>query len=329
MNHHHAVYCGNIRESLGLVYLIVLLMFMSNDSLGDTSSRVEAQKHQAIAVLYPQVREPYNQIFQNITAGIDLQFQGSTRHYTLPLKLRVEDLQQWLDVNNIGAVVALGSRSLKILPSLPPHLPRVLGAVLLDHGDEHLSGVSLSPSPHQLFQRLRQLRPSIHTVHVVNPAYQGPWLMEKAHQAAADQGLTLNQLNALGMSHAARHYRQLLNNIEPSTEAIWLPQVGKKLDSALLNLLLEAAWADKLVVFSSNFADVKRGVLFSLYPDNRAMGIRLARMLQQLQKKPRPPLGMAPVENLLIAVNLRTADHLGLHFSPSELRDFHFVYPPL
>lgn len=328
MSHQDLVDNLGIREGFCLITFIVLLMLVSNDSQGNESSISVAQNSHAIAVLYPQVREPYNQIFQKITEGIDQQYQGNTRHYILSRKHRTEDLQQWLQANKIGAVVALGSRSLKALPTLPSHLPRVLGAVQLNHGEDQLSGVYLSPSPLQLFKRLRQLRPSIHTVHVVDLSNRNRWLMHTAHQQAAVLGLVLNQLSAKDLTDVARHYQQLLNNIDPVTEAIWLARGGNKLDRALLNQILEAAWKDNLVVFSSNFGDVKRGVLFSLYPDNHAMGMRLAQLLQQLQKDPQSPLGMAPAENLLIAVNLRTADHLGLHFSPSELRDFHFVYPP-
>jgi putative ABC transport system substrate-binding protein len=87
------------------------------------------------------------------------------------------------------------------------------------------------------------------------------------------------------------------------------------------------SWNRKLVVFSSSFADVKRGVLFSLYPDNKAMGQQLGRLLEQRQQNQSAPATIYPVEDLLTAVNLRTAEHLGLHFSHSDIEGFHYVYP--
>ena len=73
---------------------------------------------------------------------------------------------------------------------------------------------------------------------------------------------------------------------------------------------------------------MRKGALFSLYPDNVGMGRSLAALaLQQMQGGPNKTASIKPLRDLLLAVNLRTAEHLGLQFSNQTQREFGLVFP--
>jgi putative ABC transport system substrate-binding protein len=82
------------------------------------------------------------------------------------------------------------------------------------------------------------------------------------------------------------------------------------------------------VVFSSSVAHVGRGVLFSLYPDNVALGRTLAASaLTRLAANGPPPRIVTPLQAVRVAVNVRTARHLGLAISRTEQQSFDLVFP--
>jgi putative ABC transport system substrate-binding protein len=83
-------------------------------------------------------------------------------------------------------------------------------------------------------------------------------------------------------------------------------------------------------VFSSNVAHVRRGALFSLYPDNLELGRFLGSSAQTLIGSnvgpTAAPRGLQALRQVLTAVNTRTAEHLGLDLRASGQR-IHLVLP--
>ena len=139
----------------------------------------------------------------------------------------------------------------------------------------------------------------------------------------------MNALPAEDLGTAASLYREAMRDNDAHDKAIWLPTDATTTDeNVIIPLVLEAAWKRDIVVFSSNPTHVKRGALFSVYPDNKALGQRLAALA--LQRAGDPAGGthtIEPLRDLLIAVNLRTADHLGLEYNSQQLSRFHLVFP--
>jgi len=91
----------------------------------------------------------------------------------------------------------------------------------------------------------------------------------------------------------------------------------------VLQMVLRAAWDRNLVVFSSNPSHVPKGALFALFPDNQAMGRHLGVVIAG--RNGHSP-ALAPLEQLNTAINIRTADHLGLGLSAADAR-FDMVFP--
>jgi putative ABC transport system substrate-binding protein len=91
-------------------------------------------------------------------------------------------------------------------------------------------------------------------------------------------------------------------------------------------LVLQESWSQDIAVFSSNFVHVRRGVLFSLYPDNVALGKSLAGLAQGMLVSGNDGThGMLPLRDVQSAVNLRTAQHLGIN--PARQQGFDLIFP--
>ena len=126
------------------------------------------------------------------------------------------------------------------------------------------------------------------------------------------------------LEQAARQYQQIIGSDLGQDDAVWLPQDPHTVDQkTILPLLLRQAWNNQFIVFSSNAADVKRGVLFGLYPDFEAMGASLGRLARDGIKNP----AIQPLTDVLIAVNLRTADHLKLNLNGNVRDTFNLTFP--
>jgi putative ABC transport system substrate-binding protein len=73
---------------------------------------------------------------------------------------------------------------------------------------------------------------------------------------------------------------------------------------------------------------VERGALFSVFPDHRAIGRRLARRLTRIlagQGNDDPPL--EAVREVKLVVNLRTLEHLGIRLSNEERERIELTFP--
>ena len=284
-----------------------------------------------VAVLYPDIREPYRGVFLQIIHGIEEKLGTATRQLPLTEENSLGTLRHRLEAENAKAIIALGRGGLFAATQLHTKLPVIVGAVLISASPAmaEFSGISLCPDPEVLFEWLKTLAPSVKRITVVYNRENSRETIERAREAAKRHGFTLNTLPAENIRQAAGLYRNFLDKLAGDSEALWLPQDDAVLDeSALLPVILKEAWDKNLVVFSSTPEHVKKGVLFSLYPDNVAMGRSLAAIaLESLREGRRETLGIRPLQDLLIAVNLRTAEHLGLKATSHEKRKFDLVFP--
>jgi putative ABC transport system substrate-binding protein len=165
----------------------------------------------------------------------------------------------------------------------------------------------------------------VERVHVVY-SESSAWLINAAETAARSRGLQLAAYPAADLREAVHHYRSLLQNNANRSQAIWLPLDNITANEEIvLPMLLQAAWDKGLVLFSSKPSHAQRGALFSMFPDHLAMGRTLAEMASQPSRS--MAAGIVPLAQLQLAVNLRTAAHLGLRFAPRQQETFDLVFP--
>jgi putative ABC transport system substrate-binding protein len=278
-----------------------------------------------VAVLYPNLTGSYRQIFDNIIEGIQKTPGVTVLSQAVPNNPDPNAVGAWLARERADAVIALGQRGYELAKKLPTARPIVVGAALFSPNG--VSGISLAANPAQFFQRLGTLTPPVERVFVVYSERNSGWLIPLAVQAAERYGIELVALPAEDMRGAVRHYHNILQEVRDLRDAIWLPLDNVAPDKTILPLVLEAAWKKRLVVFSNNPSHVQKGALFSLFPDHHAMGRRLAEMaLQRIGSEDFSP-GVVPLDELKVAVNLRTASHLGMLYAPGVRRSFALVFP--
>lgn len=282
-----------------------------------------------ITVLFPQLQAPYDQIFKSIVEGIDSAHPGPLRQVELNDTLEPATLAQVLKQDADEAIIALGNRSVEMLLQTNRKLNNAIaGAVLMEPNDgKKLSAISVAPNPEHLFTHLRQLTPAVKKIHVIYQQNEEQQVIEEAEIAARTLGLELIAIPTASVQELADSYWKLLRKQNPNTEALWIPHTGKSLDQAIMGRVLKEAWNRPLIVFSSNLADVRKGALFALYPDNQALGRNLVATLYARLENPDAPRSVQLSQDLLSAINIRTANHLGIYLNANELTSYRLIYP--
>lgn len=277
-----------------------------------------------LLVLYPKVSAPYSQIFDEIIVGIEHQFKGDVILKSIKKSDSTKVLSTWIDNKNPQMLIALGRRSYKLIRSIENEKPVVIGALPIKPNG--MPGVSLLAAPKVLFGALQQLAPHIKRVHVVY-SKNSEWLVQLAENQSAEMGLTLNKVKVVDIKSALAEYDKLLDNIDIKTDALWLPLDPVTVnEQVILPSLLERSWEQNIVLFSSKPAHAKRGALFSMFPNHLELGKQLAIMVETIYKT-QQDLGVVPLKNLRLAVNLRTAAHLGFEYKNHQKEQFHVTFP--
>ena len=283
---------------------------------------VRADDH--LAVIYPDKPAPYKQIYQDIISGVEDEFGSEVDYKPLVPKSPPDDAINWIKKNNYKRVIALGREGYRVAKKLGTDTAVVIGAVTARPNG--ISGISLITAPDQLFNSLKSLAPSIKTINVVYSP-RNKWLIEIAKQDAELLGFTLNMIEVKTVKSALKAYTTLLKKINPITDSVWLPlDPITSNEQVILPKLLEESWERNLVLFSSKPAHAKRGVLFSLYPDHKKLGSELAKMVTIIQQT-KLQKGVSPIKDTKLAVNLRTAAHLGFDYKKKQVNEFYLTFP--
>lgn len=294
---------------------------------GEAGKLALAAESGHIAVLYPDLGEPYRGIFSKIIEGIESQVGAPVASFAVGGALSAQDIVGSLKKKDIKVVIALGRQGMKAASALEREFGVVAGGVVSPpEGEGRLFPVvSLAPDPKMLFDRLRHFMPEARRVIVVYDPKQNAWLIRLARDAARALGLELQAIEVADLKNAVRVYQDVLASADPKRDALWLPQDSTTVEeTSVLPLILESAWNRNLAVFSSSVTHVKRGALFSLYPNNMALGRQLASSALSLPAG--NPASVVPMKEALLAVNIRTASHLGLQLS-SRQQGFDLVFP--
>lgn len=275
-----------------------------------------------IAVIYPDIGEPYRSVFTQIIGGIEDKAKGRVANFAVGPNVNVGELNDSLRKQDTKVVIALGRQGMKVASALNSNMSVVVGGVLTAQENETRNQQvnSLSPDPALLFSRLKEMMPKVRRIFAVYDSRQNGWMMRLAKDAARVQGLELVTYEVQDLRNAMHAYQEILAATDSNQDALWLPQDSTTVEeSSVLPLVLQESWAHNLTVFSSSFGHVRRGVLFSLYPNNVELGHHLAdSALGLISSGENNSSGMRPLREVLMAVNLRTAKHLGINASKQQ-----------
>ena len=298
-------------KSLGL-YL--LLLFINFTVCGFISAN-------SLTVLSPEVKAPYDAIFNKILQGIKTEYQGDITQIKLPRKFDPLKISQSIHTDK---VIALGKRGMLVAKKIYQSKTVVVGALPIKPNG--ISGVSLMAHPNILFDSLHSLAPKVDTITVLY-TNASAWIIDAAKEQALLKNLKLNPIKVVNLKSAVQAYDNLFEQENLEKMAIWLPlDPITANDKVIVPIILEKAWANKMVVFSSKPTHTKRGALFSAMPNNELLGKQLAKMVTTVNAKARPST-VAPLDGIKLAVNLRTAAHLGYKYDANEKSQFSVTFP--
>ncbi|WP_230414117.1 ABC transporter substrate binding protein [Collimonas silvisoli] len=284
----------------------------------------------AIAVIYPDIGEPYRSIFAKIIEGIQEQAKVPVNTYPVGPNSNPAELSAQLTRGGVKVVIALGRQGLKAASGLERDIAVVVGGVLSvpESESRNLAGISLTPDPALLFALLKKLLPGIKRITVVYDPQHNDWLIKLAREAAKTLGFELVIHEAHDLASAARLYEAAFAAADSRLDAIWLLQDATTVDEdTILPLVLKESWSHGVPFFSSSFLHVRKGALFALYPNNLGLGHDLANTALGVLAGESRKRGVAPLREVLTAVNLRTASHIGLNIDYRLQRSFDFVFP--
>lgn len=285
-----------------------------------------------VAILYPDLREPYREVITDIIDGIKQESPEGVELFAIGEGTDRGALKESITTSKAGVVIALGRGGFTAAKELDLNIPIVIGALLIspEESATDLSGISLAADPEKLFAELKLLSPSVKTVNVVYKPANSAWLVELGQDAAKRYGLHLATYPVQDIKSAAKVYKDIFNKSRQHVDSIWLlPDPAVVDEASVLPLILKGSWDSSVPVFSTNPVHAKRGALFAMYPDNKAMGISLAKIARQRLKdtKKGERTAIVPLSDLQSAVNTRTADHLGITISIEHQRSFTLMFP--
>lgn len=283
-----------------------------------------------LPVLYPDIGEPFRAVFEKIMDGIDEKLPQRALRLAVAAQSDTAPALAELRRRRPGLVIALGRAGLRAAASVEGPLDIVgSGVIGPTDSDARVAALhSLAPDPSLLLARLRQLQPGVKRVQVVYSPANSAWLMRLAQQAARAQGLELRVFEADDLRGAVLRYQELLADATPH-DALWLPQDPVTVEeSTIVPLVLREAWNRALPLFSSNLAHVRRGALFALFPNNTALGHRLATTALALSSAAGGTArGVMPLREVFASLNTRTAGHLGVDFNPKQHGSYDLLLP--
>lgn len=317
---------SKFQYTLPIIWLLFGLLSLAQFNVCLASER-------RLAVVYPLVSKPYNTIFEQIIDGISSGDNVDIVEFGIETNKEDQSvsLKEWLAREEPDVVIALGRRGVEGIRNLELTIPTIFGGVLNVSADtmKVSTGISLTPDPGILFRQLKRLSPETRRVFVVYNPTRYQWLIDIAQVASKKLGISLVSQAAEGLRDSAQIHREFLRKANRKTDSVWLLQdsniIGK---NTILPMILEQSWNQKLLVFSSNPSDVPRGVLFSFYADNRALGKKLQTLAANtLNPSFSSEYPMVPLTTVLSAINIRTASHMNLQISNEEIRSFQLIFP--
>lgn len=279
-----------------------------------------AQTTRNIAVIYPQLEEPYRSLLGKILQGIEQRTTERVIPMAISTPANPGEIAATLQSQNVRVIIALGRSGLRLARQLQqmdtPAVGMLVGSVVtVSEADVgNLTVATLAPDPAELLAYLGKFNPRIKRVFVVYDPSQNRWMLHLAKVAAAARGMELHAFEASDLRSTMQRYQNIFASMDARSDALWLPLDTVTVnDTIVLPFVLQEAWARNLVVFSSNLEHVRRGALFALYPDELAVGHHLAELaLLQMQSTKSRPGSVLSLKNALLAVNTRTATHVGL-----------------
>jgi hypothetical protein len=273
-------------------------------------------------LLYPDVAEPERAAFRLMREGLAHTI-GGAGGAVFEQGIRPSDSAETVSAaiaeNRPDVLITLGRVATMLAQALTPAVPWLTGATEMPVPTPDVGGISLIVDPERFFATLAEVAPRINRVSVVIEPARCGWLRAAMQRAAHVRSKQITVYEADTVAEAATHYFNVLRYGNPMTDSLWLLEQGRFVNADTLPRIIEEAWANQFLVFSSVLKHVSEGSLFALYMDPASLGSRLGRLAITTSSRAPP---MAFDEAPLRAINLRTARHLSNLVDVGSIKSF-------
>lgn len=310
-----------------LRYSIILLCLVARPALASapTPLACDTCEIQRILLIHPAVEAPYDLIVEHVRAGLARGAQRPVESYTLPDAETDPRLAQWLTKRRThSAIVTIGRQALDAVTATATDIPVFAAAVEQPPSDE-VNGISIFIAPQRFFETLSAIAPHITTVHVIYLSDKAQTLTPAINAAGRIHGINVVAAGVNNLRDAVITTEKLLDNMQHG-EAMWLHRGVIRLnEEVMMPLIVSKSWRLRVPVFTSDAEYVKRGLLFSLFPDYEGMGISLGERLGSDQLP--LPQGLEFLTTTKGVLNMRIARHLDVKPKRSTLNRFEIIFP--
>ena len=302
--------------------LVAILVVATAGTLCPAVSATASQRPVELVVIYPEVREPFARVFEEVVQGAEQGYQQQVRRVSMADNQSPVDFVHVLD--DSSPVLVLGNRLARQVTEHNSDRKLIVGAVNSQYRE--VFGITLIPDSGVVARKLPVLVPEVKTVHIVTDPEKNPLDFDRASEVLAKQGMLLAVHRAEDVREAAGVYRNLMQTLDKD-DAVWILPRGSFVSNAVLAILLQESWEKYFVVFSSNPVHVKRGALFSIYPNNYKMGISLGRLALDVAEGNLMEPRMQALEDVFVTVNERTSKHLGISITEGMRAEIDLILP--
>lgn len=278
-----------------------------------------------IALLIPKTKTRAQAIYDQMLAGMVAPEGVELVRLDLNSEMTEDDVQRWLASQTPSSIIAIGKTAHRLASAGNHQIPIVVGGTSRTPADA--SGVTLAGDPAEFLSNVEAIAPKVKRIHLVYSEGINGWWVDIAQREADSRNLELITMKADSLKSGAKMYRKLLSDATPDEDAIWIPLVSIVPSKTVLPLVLKKAWEKHLVVFTNSATHTKQGALFSLYPDNTAIGEQLMGLALEHAQGDLQQQKVVLAKGMKKAFNWRTASHLGLEYTLEEEANFDRIYP--
>jgi len=270
---------------------------------------------ETLAVVYPEAKPPYSEIFNQIINGIKDQSKLDIELITIEgsNKTFKEKLNK---LKNLRMIITLGKSALEKTKSIQTNVPIICGAIIRSTKYNNCTGVSLIINPARFVESVKHASADINTINYIYRKNNNSELLQHANRAAKANKIQLTAHQVNSSIELIKLIDNIFNNIDPTNSIVWIGRSVIRLNSELVfPMILERAWEKRIAVITDNVVLVKRGFLISLYNDYYQMGSEIALLSEDALN------GKVLPETLLLsnayktAFNKRTASNVSVELS--------------
>ncbi|HKY07948.1 MAG TPA: ABC transporter substrate-binding protein [Candidatus Binatia bacterium] len=180
----------------------------------------------------------------------------------------------------------------------------------------NVTGASLDIPPQAQFEALRSVVPGLKRIGVIYNPQETESVVQQARKAAKDMGL---ELFAVPIASADK-VPEALRSLDKNVDALWSVADSTTFTSSSAEFIFLHTLRNKLPFMGLSPAFVKQGALLALAINYQEIGAQCGGLATRLLSGESPSsLPVTTPQKVVLHVNLKTAEAIGLKISPERL----------